>query len=326
MGMVGSRWRVYWLSTAIFFGFSVYLKHFTTKCWRKMWRWWDDGLKSYKSLWLLFSPLVSYMQLTSGQVQADAPTEHIHQSCYPESSQLDADLLGRIKLYPFSLSVCGSILSTEWIFKYYSFTKVDWKVGFHSVFLIMLTNHRVSGNEVNQSLQPHGCLIPSSATWVLLVFSSFLLYQCYSGTGGPPGLGTQSWKTWSLLFRSLWGNGRWLQCDVHVCWGRSVGLAKWEPCPGPCPPRGCLPSRDHLQAGPDSNVRKAGEPMPKVTPHQRGAWTEGSLSSCSMGQLHISGVFPAGLSPRCLTEPWRTLSSILPSSWEVLSWSCLQMN
>lgn len=62
----------------------------------------------------IFSPVVSYMQLTSGQVQADAPTEHIHQSCcYPESSQLDADLLGRIKLYPFSLSVCGSILSTE---------------------------------------------------------------------------------------------------------------------------------------------------------------------------------------------------------------------
>lgn len=48
--------------------------------------------------------LVSYMQLTSGQVQADAPTEHIHQSCcYPESSQLDADLLWQDQVIPYFL-------------------------------------------------------------------------------------------------------------------------------------------------------------------------------------------------------------------------------
>ena len=97
------------------------------------------------------------------------------------------------------------------------------------------------------------------------------------------------------------GKWRWLQCDVHVCWGRSVGLAKVRALSlALAHSRGCLPLLQTTSKQAQTPMSgKAGEPMPKVTPHQRGAWTEDLCLSCSMGQLHISGVFPAGLSPRC---------------------------
>ena len=97
------------------------------------------------------------------------------------------------------------------------------------------------------------------------------------------------------------GKWRWLQCDVHVCWGRSAGLAEVRALPlALAHSRGRLPRSQTTPKQTQAPMSgKAGEPMPKVTPHQRGAWTEDLCLSCFMGQLHISGVFPAGLSFRC---------------------------
>lgn len=191
-----------------------------------MWRRWDDGSNSYKSLWLWFSPLVSYTQLTSSQVQADAPTEHIHRRCcYPESSQLDAGLLWQdqvIPIFSFCLWINTEHRVNFQILQFYQGGLESWLSQCISYYVNK--PDRVSGNEVTDPFLSHvgvwSLHQPLGCCWYSVL--SFLYQLSLEGTR-PPGLGTQSWKTWSLLFRSLWGNG-----DGYSVMFMFAGGGQWD--------------------------------------------------------------------------------------------------
>lgn len=211
-------------------------------------------------------------------------------SCGHESSQLDTDLLWQRSSYTqFSLSVCGSILSRVnfQILQFYQGGLESWLSQCISYYVNK--PDRVSGNEVTDPFISH------------LVFSSFLLISVISWGYQASSSGNTNLEDRITAAQEFMGKWRWLRCDVHVCWGRSAGSAEVRALPlALAHSRGCLP---HSQTTPKQAQApmsgKAGEPMPKVTPHQRGAWTEDLCLSCFMGQLYISGVFPGGLSFRC---------------------------
>ena len=137
-------------------------------------------------------------------------------SCGCESSQLDADLLWQGSSYTHFLFVS---VDQYWAQSEFSNTtilpRLVGKLAPTVYFLLCWQTRQGQWKRSNRSLhQPLGCCRYS--------VPSFLYQLSLEGTR-PPVLGTQSWKTRSLLFRSLWRNG-----DGYSVMFMFAGRGQWD--------------------------------------------------------------------------------------------------
>ena len=195
----------------------------------------------------------------------------------------------------------------------------DWLENWLPQCISYYVNKPDSGNEVTDPFISH---------LGVALFSSFLLVSVISWGYQASSSGNTKLEDTITAVQEFMGKWRWLQCDVHVCWGRSVGLAKVKPCPWPlptpgaaCPSRRLPPSRPRLQCQKRLGKQCPRSPLTKEDPGLRisvflAPWGNWTSLECSQQDW----------APGAHRTVAHTSSILLPSPWVSASCRCLQMN